>query len=186
MRHRYLFAMILLVGPAAAFGQDDDTRAVTVARDILDRGAALFDKRDAAAMAATYVETAEIIVIKRASDSDRFVTETRQGRTAIERAYAEIFKDRLPEHRCRNTVESARFMTQDLLLIRGRFAMNREQGDASSSSRSAHREGDQWKVVTMQLMELPGRTRELPLSSTFPRSRSAGCRARSRARPAGC
>ncbi len=155
MRHRYLFPIILLVGPAAAFGQDDDTRAMTVARDILDRGSALFDKRDAAAMAATYVETAEIIVIKRASDSDRFVTETKQGRTAIERAYAEIFKDRLPEHRCRNTVESARFMTPDLLLIRGRFAMNRDQGDALQFVQVRAREGDQWKVVTMQLMEVP-------------------------------
>jgi len=147
--------MILLAGPAAAFGQDGDTRALTVARDTLDRGAALFDKRDAAAMAATYVETAEIIVIKRASDSDRIVIETKQGRTAIEQAYAEIFRDRLPEHRSRNTVESARFMNPDLLLIRGRFAMNRDQGDTVQFVQVRAREGGQWKVVTMQLMELP-------------------------------
>ena len=155
MRHRSLFAMILLVAPASAFGQDDDARASALAKDTLDRGAALFDKRDAAAMAATYIESAEIIVIKRDSDTDRIVIETRSGRAAIEKTYADIFKDRLPEHRSRNTVEAARFLGPDLLLIRGRFAMNRDQADTVQFVQIRAREGDQWKVVTMQVMELP-------------------------------
>ena len=155
MRSQVLFAMILLVAPAAAFGQEDHARATALAKEILDRGAALFDNRDAAAMAATYVETAEIIVIKRASDSDRAMTEVWHGRAAIEKAYANIFKDRLPEHRCRNTVEDARFLGRDLLLIRGRFALNREQADLGQFVQVRALEGDVWKVVTMQLMELP-------------------------------
>ncbi len=109
MRYGFLLAMMLLAAPSTAPGQDDD-RALTLARDILDRGATLFDKRDAAAMAATYVETAEIIVIKRNTDSDRCEVETRRGRAEIEKTYAEIFKDRLPEHRSKNTVEEARFL----------------------------------------------------------------------------
>lgn len=155
MRYRSLIAMILLAALAPAFGQDDDARASTLARDLLDRGAALFDKRDAAAMAATYAETAEIILIKRDSDSDRIVIEARHGRTAIERAYADLFKDRLPEHRSRNTVEAARFLGRDLLLIQGRFAMNREQGDSVQFVQIRAREDGEWKVATMQLMELP-------------------------------
>lgn len=153
MRYRCLFALSLLVAPAAAFAQDDD--ALTLAKATLDRGADLFDKRDAAAMAATYVEAAEVILIKRDADSDRVTVEIRSGRAAIEKAYADIFKDRLPEHRSRNTVEDARFLRPDLLLIRGRFALNRDQGDSLQFVQIRSREGDQWKVVTMQLMELP-------------------------------
>jgi len=155
MRKPCLFAMILLVAPSLASGEEPDARAEALARDILDRGAALFDKRDAAAMAATYIETAEIVVLKRDSQSDRIVIETRRGRAEIEKAYAEIFKDRLPEHRSRNTVESARFLTPDLLMIRGRFAMNREQADIIQFVQIRTREGDEWKIATMQLMELP-------------------------------
>ena len=111
MRYRAaLFTVVLLMSPAAVFGQDDDARALDLAKDILDRGATLFDKHDAASMAATYVEAAELIVIKRDSDSDRIAVETRHGRAEIEKAYADIFKDRLPEHRSRNTVEVARFL----------------------------------------------------------------------------
>ncbi len=155
MRNRSLFTLILLLTPMAAFGEDDDARAMALAKDTLDRGAELFDKRDAAAMAATYIETARIVLIKHDSATDNIVVETRDGRAAIEKAYADLFKDRLPEHRSRNTVESARFLRDDLLMIRGRFAMNREQGDTVMFVQIRTREGDQWKVVTMQLMELP-------------------------------
>jgi hypothetical protein len=155
MRHRALCAMILLAIPAAAVGRDDDARAVTLAKETLNRGATLFDKRDAAAMAATYIETAQVIIIKKASDTDRIVTETRSGRAVIEASYAEIFKDRLPEHKCRNTVESARFLNPDLLLIHGRFAFNVEQSQEIQFVQIRVREGDQWKVATMQLIELP-------------------------------
>ncbi len=155
MRHSSLFALILLVAPGAAFGLDDDAKAVAVAKETLDKGAALFDKRDAAAMAATYIETAQVIVIKRASDTDRVVTEIRSGRAEIEKAYAEIFKDRLPEHKSRNTVESARLLSPDMLLIQGRFSLNIDQGDSIRFVQIRTREGDQWKVVTMQLMEMP-------------------------------
>jgi hypothetical protein len=143
------------MAPAPAVAQGDDAQATTLARDILDRGSALFDKRDAAVMAATYIDTAAIIVIKRDSDSNRIVVESRRGRTEIERAYAEIFKDRLPEHKSRNTVGSARFLRPDLLMIRGRFALNRDQGDAVQFVQIRVREKDQWKIATLQLMELP-------------------------------
>jgi hypothetical protein len=128
---------------------------MALAKDILGRGATLFDKRDAAAMAATYLENAEIILIKRDTDPDRIVVETFRGRAAIEKEYAKIFADRLPEHRSRNTVEVARFLGRDLLLIKGRFAMNREQGDTAEFVQIRALEGGHWNVVTMQLMELP-------------------------------
>lgn len=155
MRYSAILAAIVLVSPAAALGQDNDAKAIDLAKEILERGAALFDKRDAAAMAATYIDDAEIIVVKRNSESDRIELETRHGRAEIEKAYADIFKDRLPEHRCRNTVEGARFLRSNLLLIRGRFSLNRDQGDTIQFVQVRAHEGGQWKVVTMQLMELP-------------------------------
>jgi len=149
-----MFALFLLVIPGAAFGQDD-VRAMALAKLTLDRGAAMFDTRDAEAMAATYGESAQIIVIKRESDTDDVVVETKNGRTAITKSYRDIFKDRLPEHRSRNTVESARFLGNDLLLIRGRFAVNRDRADIAQFVQLRARKGEQWKIVTLQLMELP-------------------------------
>jgi ketosteroid isomerase-like protein len=159
MRGAPLFALIVAFVPAVAFGQDDDAKAKTLAQEILDRGAALFDTRDAAAMAATYVDDAEIIVIKRATDSNRVVLEITRGRTDIEKAYAGIFKDRQPEHKCRNTVETARFLGPNLLLIHGRFALDREQSDIGQfvQIRARENEGDPWKIVTMQLTLLPAK-----------------------------
>jgi hypothetical protein len=155
MRLHSLIALVVLAAPALAFGQDDGNKARTLAQEILDRGAALFDKRDASAMAATFVEDGEIIVFKRNSDSDRIQPEIYRGRAHVEEAYAKTFKDRLPEHRSRNTVELARLLTPDLLLIHGRFAMNKEQGDTVQFVQIRVHEDDQWKVVTMQLVELP-------------------------------
>ena len=155
MRLRTLLVLVFSVAPAVAFSQDDSTKAKDLAQEILDRGAALFDKRDATAMAATYLEDAEIILIKRNSESDRIQLETTRGRSAIEQAYAKIFKDRLPEHRSRNTVELARFLSPNLLLIHGRFAMNRDQGDSVQFVQVRVHEDNLWKVATLQLAELP-------------------------------
>ena len=55
----------------------------------------------------------------------------------------------------RNKVELARFLGPDLLLIKGRFAMNRDQSDIGEFVQIRARDDGQWKVVTMQLMELP-------------------------------
>jgi hypothetical protein len=155
MRYVLLSGMILVLAPVLAIGQDETARATNLAKELLDRGAALFDKRDAPAMATTYLDAAEVIVIKRDSASERMVVEAKHGRAEIEQTYAEIFKDRQPEHKCRNTVEAARFLSPDVLIIRGRFALNREQGDALQFVQIRARDRDDWKVATMQLIELP-------------------------------
>jgi len=154
MRNRALFAFILWAIPAAAFGEDD-TRAMTLAKETLDRGATLFDTRDAKAMAATFLENAQLIFVRKPPDSEKFELETKSGRATIESAYDDLFKSRSPEHKARNTVESAKFLSPDLLLIKGRFSLNADQGDTIQFVQVRAREGDQWKVATMQLMELP-------------------------------
>ena len=138
MRHRCLFTLILLLAPAGATAQDKD--ALALAQDLLERGATLFDQRDATALAATYVEAAEIILIKRDSDSGRVEIETRRGRGRHREdlrrsSQGSLARAHGPEIRSR----PARFLGHDLLLIRGRFAMNREQGDLVQFVRSAPR-----------------------------------------------
>lgn len=155
MRYQICFVMALLATPCAALAEDDDAKATTLAKELLEKGSEIFDKRDAPAMAATYLESGQIILIKKESDSGRINTEIRSGRAAIESTYADIFKDRQPEHKSRNTVESAHFVNEDVLLIRGRFALNRDQGDALRFVQVRAREGTEWKIATLQLMELP-------------------------------
>jgi hypothetical protein len=155
MRYLSLFALFLGTS-TAVFGQDDDAKARTLAQQILDRGAALFDKRDAVAIAATYVEDAQAMLIKREGDARDLKLEVTRGRAEIEKVYARIFKDRLPEHRCRNTVESARFLGPEMLLIQGRFALDRNQSDVIQFVQIRARQGEEWKIVTLQLMLLPG------------------------------
>jgi hypothetical protein len=152
MRRRIGLTMILLAMPCAALAQDDDAKAATLAKEILDKGAELFDKRDAAAMAATFLEDAQIIAFKK--DSGRITTETCKGRIDIQKSYAELFKDRVPEHKSRNTVESAQVLNDDLLLIRGRFALNRDDGDAIHFVQIRVRDGNEWKIATLQVAEL--------------------------------
>ena len=113
-------------------GPDDDARACTEAQALLDKGAALFDSRNAAAMAATYIEDGSIVVIKRQHNATRGEVELQSfhGRDQIEKGYADIFKERSPEYRSRSTVDFARYLGPHLLLIQGRFAYNRDQGDS--------------------------------------------------------
>lgn len=154
MQNRLFLALILASVPSTLLGQEDDAKAKAVAQETLNKGAALFDKRDANAMAATFVENAQIILCKRSSDSGNFETETRSGRTSILQAYADIFKDRSPEHKAKNTVDSAKFLGKDLLLIHGKFSLNQDDGDSIRFVQIRTREGEEWKVVTMQLFEL--------------------------------
>lgn len=155
MKRHCLLAMILLAIPCSAIGQEDESKARTLAQEILDRGATLFDTRDAAAMAATYVEGGQVLLVKRNSDQGDVEIETISGRAAIEKGYSDLFKDRLPEHKSRNTVESARFLGADYLLIQGRFSLNRDQGDSVQFVQLRTRQGEQWKIVTMQLIPMP-------------------------------
>jgi hypothetical protein len=148
-----LFALPLALGLA---GPDDDAGARAEAQALLDKGAALFDSRNAAAMAATYIEDGSIIVIKRQHNASRGEVELQsfRGRAQIEKGYADIFKERAPEYRSRNTVDVARYLGPNVLLIHGRFAFNREQGDSIQFVQVRARVGATWQIVSMQLVPL--------------------------------
>jgi hypothetical protein len=154
MLYATTLAVLTFLATANSANQDDP-KAHALAQDILNNGAALFDNRDSAQLAATFRDDSVITLIKKSSDDDKIVTEKVTGKNDIEKSYADIFKDRDPDHHCRNTVEYAHFLSENLLLIQGRFALNRDQGDSIQFVQVRAREGADWKVVTMQLFELP-------------------------------
>src|SRR5271157_5818056 len=99
----------------------DDTDAKTVAQGLLDKGAALFDKRDAAAMAATYTEDAQLEWVDKDSAAGGIKIETRKGREEIEALYRDFFKDQKEATTSKNIVEFARFISPELMVVHGAF-----------------------------------------------------------------
>lgn len=152
---RYAVFSLVLLLPSVASAADAATEAKTLAQDILTKGAALFDTRDAAAMAATYTEEAEFTLISKDKDTGRFKAENTHGRTAIERFYQDFFKDRKPGTMSRNVVEYARLVGTDLLIIHGNFTPDVAQGDALPFVQVRIKDGDQWLIMSLQLV-LPG------------------------------
>src|SRR5262245_6234841 len=102
---RFVILPLALLSPTVALAADTDAKQL--AQAILTQGAALFDTRDAAAMAATYTEDAEVSVVTKDKDTGTYKAQVTRGRSAIERGYRDIFKDRKAGTRSRNVVEYA-------------------------------------------------------------------------------
>jgi ketosteroid isomerase-like protein len=137
----------LLVVPAADSTQD----AKSLAQDILTKGAALFDSRDAAAMAATYAENAEITAYSKDNTTGALKTERGGGRANIQKAYADLFKNRSPSTRSRNVVEDAHFVGPDLLIIRGTFLLDVANEHPIPFIQVRTKQGDKWLILNLQL-----------------------------------
>lgn len=137
----------LFLAPAADSAQD----AKGLAQDVLTKGAALFDSRDAAAMAATYAEDAEVTAYSRDDKTGAFKTETGRGRAAVQKLYGDLFKDRSPSARCRNVVDDAHFVGPDLLVIRGTFILDVAAEHPLPFIQVRTRRGDKWLILNLQL-----------------------------------
>jgi hypothetical protein len=148
MMHHATLCLALLLAPAPDSTQD----AKGLAQEILTKGAALFDTRDAAAMAATYADNAVITVYTKDRDTGTYKVETTRGRAAIEKGYADLFKDRDPSTRSRNVVEDARFVGPELLLIHGTFTVDTNQGGSIRFVQVRVKQGDAWLILGLQLI----------------------------------
>ena len=125
--------------------------ARSLAQDILTKGAALFDARDAAAMAATYAENAEVIAYSKDNETGALKVDTGRGRADIQKFYADLFKGRSPSARCRNIVEDAHFAGPDLLVIRGTFIIDVADEHPLPFIQVRTRKGDKWLILNLQL-----------------------------------
>jgi ketosteroid isomerase-like protein len=146
---RFVFLSLALVLPTVAPAADKDAKQL--AQAILTKGAALFDTRDAAAMAATYTEDAELILFAKDKDTGTYKAQVTRGRSAIERAYQNIFTDRKPGTTSRNVVEFAHLIGSDLLIIHGTFSLDVSQGGSLPFVQVRAKKGDQWLLMSLQL-----------------------------------
>ena len=143
-----ILSLALLLPTAAPA---DDTDAKTLAQDILTKGAAMFDTRDAAAMAASYMEDAEAVLVIKDKDTGTYKTQVSRGRSAIERGYQNIFKDRKPGTKSRNLVEYAHFVGADLLIVHGSFTLDVRQGVSFPFVQVRAKKGDKWLIMSLQV-----------------------------------
>jgi ketosteroid isomerase-like protein len=121
-----LLAAVVLLGADAAQAQDQ-SGAKEAAQAVLTKGAALFDTRDASAMAATYLDDGELSIIAKSQTMGEYKAQTARGRSAIQAAYENLFKGRQPGTRSKNTVEFAHYVGPDLMVIHGRFDLDVDQ-----------------------------------------------------------
>ncbi len=118
-----LTLMIALLGATAfqAAGTNPSTpEALEISQKVLGRGAAIFDRKDAAAMGNTFDDNAKLRLITRDDSTGTVREESRSGRFAIESFYRDLFDNDLVIV-SKNEVEYARLVQPDLLLIAGTF-----------------------------------------------------------------
>jgi hypothetical protein len=124
-------AALALTAPMLAAGQEarapgsPPSEAEQIARRVLKAGSELFDAKNASALAATYTDHGIVHVISRSEDGS-YKDDVKSGRADIEQFYRDLFKDAGPID-SENTVEFARLIAADLLVVHGRFRPNTGQ-----------------------------------------------------------
>ena len=130
----------------------DDTDAKTVAQDVLaDKGAALRNKRDATAMAATYTEDSQLEWVEKDSAAGGIMIDTKKGRDEIETVYRDLFKDQKEATTSKNTVEFARFVSPDVMVIHGVFQPNVANESKFQFVQCALKKDDKWMMKSLTL-----------------------------------
>jgi hypothetical protein len=145
-----ILAVTLTLG-LSLIARADDTDAKTVAQDVLDKGAALFDKRDAAAMAATYTEDAQLEWVDKDSATGEIKIDTKKGREEIEAVYHDFFKDQKEATTSKNTVEFARFISPELMVIEGFFQWNVANDAKFHFVQLRQKKDDKWMMRSLTL-----------------------------------
>ena len=142
-----LAARVLRRGPPA-------DEAMKLATKMTEEGAATFSKADAKAMAAYYTEDA-IVFLQSKSDDGHSVKEY-DGKAEIERLYADLFKE--PKTiRAKNTVEYARLLAPDLLVIAGTFEPNQLAAKPMKVPfyQVRVKQGEKWLIHSLRVFVLP-------------------------------
>jgi ketosteroid isomerase-like protein len=143
----------LVLSPARA--QEPGDEAMKLARKLTEEGATTFSKADAKAMAAYYTENA-IVFMQSKNDEGHSVKEY-DGKAEIERLYADLFEKKHGTIRAKNTVEYARLLAPDFLVIAGTF----EPDQLSDKPMKVPfyqvrvKQGDRWLIHSLRVFVLP-------------------------------
>jgi ketosteroid isomerase-like protein len=144
----------LLVVPVA--GQADD-QAMQLARTLTDTGANTFNTADAKAMASYYTDDAKIFLESR-SENERSIKEY-NGRDEIEGLYKDLFKDRRAIQ-SKNTVEYAKLLAPDLLVIAGVFEPDQQAANPLKLPffQVRVKQGDKWLMSSLRIFVIGGKS----------------------------
>jgi uncharacterized protein (TIGR02246 family) len=145
------FAILAAALLLSAVARADDQDARRMAQETLDKGASLFDARDAAGLAASYTEDAELTAVFKEQGAGAFKTQVVRGRDAIEKAYQNLFKDGRGATKSRNRVEYAHFVGSDLLIIHGQFQPDTNQENQIPFVQVRTKKEDRWLMMNLQL-----------------------------------
>jgi hypothetical protein len=126
------------------------TEAETIAEKFLKTGSDLFDAKDAAALAATYAEDGEILLVVK--EEGRIKQEAKRGRADVEQFYRDLFKDK-GSIDSENTVEFARLISPEVVVVHGRFRPNTGE-DELPFVQMRVKQGDQWLLSKLWLFLL--------------------------------
>ncbi|AGA26739.1 hypothetical protein [Singulisphaera acidiphila] len=144
---RFTLITLALVLPTTAWSQEVDAKKL--AQTILDQGSAMYDTKNAAAMAATYTDDAKIFWYSK-KDSGEVELGTKSGRAEIEGIYRDLFKDPNEKTTSKNSVEYARFIAPDLMIVQGIFQPNVANPGKFPFVQLRIKEGDKWLMKTLQ------------------------------------
>jgi hypothetical protein len=147
---RYGLLVLGLVLCLPCLSRADEKDAKTLAQEILDKGSALFDTRDATAMAATYTEDAQIEWIAKDDASGEIKIEVKKGRAEVESLYHDVFKDAKEKTTSKNTVEFARLIAPNLMIIQGVFQPNVANNGKFPFVQFRVKQGDKWLMKNLQ------------------------------------
>ena len=158
-RPKMMVSTLLIAGgvllAAPSFGQDSaDDEAMKLAKKLTEEGAATFSKADAKAMAAYYTEDA--VVFLQGKNEAGYSVKEYDGRAEIERLYADFFKD-AGTIQAKNTVEYARLLAPDLLVIAGTFEPNQLAAKPLKLPfyQVRVKQGDKWLIHSVRIFILP-------------------------------
>jgi hypothetical protein len=156
----FAFALAAFVLPQSCLlgaGARDDKpgdEAMTLAKKLTEEGAATFDTYNAKAMADYYLEDAEVTLVTR-GDSGLKV-DTHKGKPEVESFYADLFKK--PETiKSKNTVDYAKFLAPDILVIAGTFDTNTLKPDSPKIPfyQVRVKTGDKWLMSSVRIFFVP-------------------------------
>jgi hypothetical protein len=145
------FAILALIFAVSVSASAQEKDAKTVAQDVLNKGAALFDTRDATAMAATYTEDAQLLWVDKDSTSGEIKVTIKKDRTEIESLYQDLFKDAKEKTTSKNTVEFARFVGAHLMVIHGAFQPDVEKQGKFPFVQLRVKQGEKWVIKNLQI-----------------------------------
>jgi ketosteroid isomerase-like protein len=154
MRHRLwlLAASLALLLVVPAHSRDNttgpDQEAVGTARQFLDRGAQLYNAKDAKGLADTYTADAEIAIVSK--KPGELKTEFKHGHAEIEPYYRGLFEN-AGRIEAKNTIEYARLLDRDMVLVAGVFQPDIHDKLKVPFVQVRVKQGDRWLIMSMRI-----------------------------------